>query len=111
LYRTLLANNEKIRFQKLTGQINHSYVPIVLESEDCKLSVLQALSEQKIYPREYFYPSLETIFSDRIECDVAYDISHRVLCLPMSDYLQEDQVTLVCEIVDRACESCHSTKS
>jgi len=42
LYRTLLANNEKIRFQKLTGQINYSYVPIVLESEDCKLSVLQA---------------------------------------------------------------------
>ncbi|UCD51574.1 MAG: DegT/DnrJ/EryC1/StrS family aminotransferase [Phycisphaerales bacterium] len=111
LYGTLLANNDKIRFQKLTGTINYSYVPIILESEDCKQEVLGALSRHGIYPREYFSPSLETVFSERIECHIAYDISHRVLCLPMSDYLQADQVTRVCDVIDRACEMCHGRKS
>jgi len=107
LYVSLLANNGKIRLQKLTGQINYSYVPIILESEDCKHLVQRELNRHGIYPREYFYPSLETIFSDRIECPIAYDISHRVLCLPMSDYLQEEQVSRICEIIDRACETSH----
>ena len=110
LYVSLLANNEKIRFQKLMGQINFSYVPMVLESEDCKDVVLRELNQRGIYPREYFYPSLETVFSDRIECPIAHDISHRVLCLPMSDYLQEDQVRTVCEIIDHACETCHGLR-
>lgn len=110
LYGSLLANNEKIRFQRLTGQINYSYVPIVLESEDCKRAVLSELGRHDIYPREYFYPSLETVFSDRIECHIAYDISHRVLCLPISDYLQTDQVRKVCEVIDRACDMCHGPR-
>jgi len=111
LYRTLLANNDKIRFQTLTGVINYSYVPIILESEDCKQNVLEALSQHEIHAREYFYPSLETIFSDRIECPIAHDISHRVLCLPMSDYLEAAQVTRICDIIDGACDMCHASRS
>jgi len=110
LYASLLANNEKIRFQRLTGQINYSYVPVVLESEDCKQTVLSELNRHDIYPREYFYPSLETVFSDRIECHIAYDISHHVLCLPISDYLQADQVRKICEVVDRACDTYHGPR-
>ena len=106
LYVSLLANNEKIRFQKLTGQINYSYVPVVLESEDCKQTAMDQLHRHGIQPREYFYPSLETVFSDRLECHVAYDIARRILCLPMSDYLQEDQVYRICEVIDRACDAC-----
>jgi dTDP-4-amino-4,6-dideoxygalactose transaminase len=111
LYTTLLANNDKIRFQRLAGTINYSYFPIILESEDYKQKVLGALSQHGIHAREYFYPSLETVFSDRIDCPIAYDISHRVLCLPMSDYLEADQVTRVCEVIDRACDVCHGRKS
>ena len=104
LYVSSLENNEKIRFQKLTGQINYSYVPIILESEDCKLRVRRELERQGIFPREYFHPSLETVFGERIECEIAYDITHRILCLPTSDYLEEEQVGKICEIVDRACD-------
>jgi dTDP-4-amino-4,6-dideoxygalactose transaminase len=106
LYVSLLANNEKIRFQKLTGQINYAYVPVVLESEDCKQTVMDQLNRHGIQPREYFYPSLETVFSDGLECHVAYDIARRILCLPMSDYLQEDEVYRICEVTDRACDAC-----
>lgn len=100
LYVSLLKDNEKIRFQKLTDKINYSYMPIILESESYKFSVLRELKKHKIYPREYFYPSLETVFSDVIECEIAYDFSHRALCLPMSDYLKADQVRKICEIIN-----------
>lgn len=100
LYVSLLKDNDKIRFQKLTDKINYSYMPIILGSKSYKFKILQELNKHKIYPREYFYPSLETIFSDRIECEIAYDISHRVLSLPMSDYLKADQVRKICEIIN-----------
>ena len=102
LYVLLLKENEKIRFQRLTDKINYSYMPIILESESYKSIVLQELNRQKIYPREYFYPSLETVFSDVVKCEIAYDISHRVLCLPMSDYLSEKQVRKICQIINHA---------
>ncbi|MHC4118272.1 MAG: DegT/DnrJ/EryC1/StrS family aminotransferase [Planctomycetota bacterium] len=100
LYVSLLEGNDRIRFQKLTDRVNYSYMPIILESEDYKRAVLRELNEHKIYPREYFYPSLETIFKSRIECEIAYDISHRVLCLPMSDYLEAEQVRRICRIIN-----------
>lgn len=100
LYVSLLKDNEKIHFQKLTDKINYSYMPIVLESESYKHTILRELNKHKIYPREYFSPSLETVFSDEIKCEIAYDISHRVLCLPMSDYLKADQVRRICKIIN-----------
>jgi dTDP-4-amino-4,6-dideoxygalactose transaminase len=61
---------------------------------------MKKLNEHEIYPREYFHPSLETVFSDRIECEIANDISRRVLCLPMSDYLRFEDVKRICEIIN-----------
>jgi dTDP-4-amino-4,6-dideoxygalactose transaminase len=100
LYKKLLVENNRIRFQKLTGSINYSYMPIILDSEDYKKAVIAVLNENRIYPREYFYPSLETVFCETIECPIAYDITHRVLCLPMSDYLTADQVKRICHIIN-----------
>lgn len=99
-YKDLLSSNSKISFQSIVGEINYSYMPVVLESEEYKDALLAGLSEKQIYPREYFTPSLETVFKDSIECPVAYDISTRVLCLPMSDYLTSDQVIRVCEAIN-----------
>ncbi len=99
-YCSLLESNNKIRFQKLTGNINYSYMPIILESEAFKFHLIQRLKENQIYPREYFHPSLETIFENKIKCKTAYDISKRILCLPMSDYLTIDDVTKICDVIN-----------
>ena len=40
---------------------NYSYYPIVFEDEDTLLRVQKALNEEQIFPRRYFYPSLNTI--------------------------------------------------
>lgn len=102
LYTRLLESNRNIRFQKINENINYSYMPIILNSKQYKDKLIQALRNEKIYPREYFYPSLETAFSDKITCSVAEDISNRILCLPMSDYLESDQVIRICDIINKA---------
>lgn len=102
-YISLLSNNPRIRFQKLVGDINYSYMPIICETDSYKKALINKLHEHQIYPREYFYPSLETIFSDQINCPIAYDISKRILCLPMSDYTTEEQVSRICEVIGSSC--------
>ena len=100
LYIRLLSDNSRITFQKLVGQINYSYMPIILDSKDYKVSLLQKLNDNKIYPREYFHPSLEEIFCEEIDCEISHDISNRILCLPMSDYLVADNVSRICEVIN-----------
>lgn len=104
-YLSRLKCNRMTRFQRLTGEINYSYMPVIFESNECKRNVLLELCKHKIYPREYFYPSLETIFSRAVECNIACDISNRILCLPMSDYLTMEQVEWICSIINEICHA------
>lgn len=99
-YLSLLETNKKIKFQKLVGDINYSYMPIVCDSEDYKKLILTSLNAQGVYPREYFKPSLEIVFSEQINCPTAYDLSKRVLCLPMSDYTTAEQVEYICSLIN-----------
>jgi len=64
---------------------NYAYYPVVFSSEQVLKDVLEALREQEIIPRRYFYPSLNTLpFMPRqIACPVSENISERVLCLPL----------------------------
>ncbi|MFT8095025.1 DegT/DnrJ/EryC1/StrS family aminotransferase, partial [Salmonella enterica subsp. enterica serovar Enteritidis] len=39
---------------------NFSYYPVIFESELTLLKVLDRLKEKEIFPRRYFYPSLNT---------------------------------------------------
>ncbi|MCD4736652.1 MAG: DegT/DnrJ/EryC1/StrS family aminotransferase, partial [Bacteroidales bacterium] len=71
-----------------------------LDSKEYKFELLKLLNKNKIYPREYFNPSLETIFCNKVECEISYDISNRILCLPMSDYLIKNQVIRICKIIN-----------
>ena len=100
LYVKQLTINSKIKFQKIIDRINYSYMPIILKSKEYKIRLLEILNKNDIFPREYFYPSLETIFKNEIQCDIAYDISNRVLCLPMSDYLSNDDVYRICDVIN-----------
>ncbi|MFA7084224.1 MAG: DegT/DnrJ/EryC1/StrS family aminotransferase [Arcobacteraceae bacterium] len=73
---------------------NHSYFPVVFESEKQLLRLQKALNEQQIFPRRYFYPSLDTLsyIEPKQHMPISRDISKRILCLPMyPDLSQEDQ--------------------
>ena len=63
---------------------NFSYYPIVFETELQLLQTQKRLNEEQIFPRRYFYPSLNTIeFVQGSKMNFSESISSRILCLPL----------------------------
>ncbi len=82
-YEEALAPYLQLQLIKEEVEINHSYFPIVFESEKSLLKVEKALEDEEILTRRYFYPSLHTLDYVSGVAPIAEAISSRVLCLPM----------------------------
>lgn len=64
---------------------NYHYFPVIFQTESQLLEVQKILNENKIFPRRYFYPSLNTIhFVNGAEMPVSEAIASKILCLPLS---------------------------
>ena len=85
-----------VKFQQFDGhsENNFSYAPILFESEQQLLKVEKALNTNDIFPRRYFYPSLDTLGYLKCEqiCQNSRGIASRILCLPMYSTLASEQV-------------------
>jgi dTDP-4-amino-4,6-dideoxygalactose transaminase len=89
----------KIKLRENT-QWNHSYYPIIFENEAILLEVQKALNEQLIFPRRYFYPSLNKVnYVDINEMKVSECVASRILCLPLAYDIRLDEVDLICRII------------
>jgi len=76
----------KVRTLKLRDKtkFNYSYFPILLSSEEKLLLTQENLEKHKIFPRRYFYPSLNTLpYIEKNKMKISEDISKRILCLPV----------------------------
>ncbi len=86
LYKELLISPE-INFLKIRANTewNNSYFPILLKNEATLLKVKEALERFDIYPRRYFYPSLDALpyIENGSDCKISSDVCSRVLCLPI----------------------------
>jgi dTDP-4-amino-4,6-dideoxygalactose transaminase len=85
LYESIL-DFDKVNKIKLRGNIqwNYSYYPIIFKNETALLEVQKDLNAMEIFPRRYFYPSLNTLnYVNRQEQEVSENISKRILCLPL----------------------------
>jgi dTDP-4-amino-4,6-dideoxygalactose transaminase len=80
---------------------NYAYYPVVFQNEAQLLSVKQALNSNRVNPRRYFYPSLNTLpfLQTRQACRVSEDISSRVLCLPLYDSLEIQDVLRISALI------------
>ena len=83
-------------------QWNYSYYPIVFEDEDTLLRVQKALNEEQIFPRRYFYPSLNTIdYLGKQKMPVSESIASRVLCLPLFKELTEMELIKILDVIKK----------
>lgn len=74
-------------------EYNYAYYPVVFKSETELLKVLNELAQAKIYPRRYFYPSLNNLpYLDGEKCPVSEDISSRIACLPLYAGLRQEDI-------------------
>ena len=93
----------KIRGLKIREQTkwNYSYYPVIFESEHKLLEVQKALNTQNIFPRRYFYPSLNTIdFIKGAHMPVSEGIASSILCLPLYVGLEESELEFIVELIN-----------
>lgn len=79
---------------------NNSYYPVLFETEAELLVVQKHLNQVEIFPRRYFFPSLNTVpFVKEIAIEISEDIANRILCLPLyNDLESEDLVRITTKI-------------
>jgi len=90
---------QNITIQK-DSEWNYAYYPVIFESESRAITVKKALEQNDIYPRRYFYPSLDTLDYVKSEkVNVSRSISERILCLPLYFGLKDDEQELIIETI------------
>ena len=98
LYDSMLDGNLR-RPKKQAGlEYNYAYYPVVFESEKDLLSAFDRLAKIDVFPRRYFYPSLNKLpyLKESNSCPISEDISLRIACLPLYVGLEDGDVKKIC---------------
>lgn len=100
LYDRNIGNLDRPRPNKDTTY-NYSYYPVVLESKEHLINKLAILNSHNIFPRRYFYPSLNQLpyINNNQSCPISEDISMRILCLPLYEGIEPEIINKICEII------------
>ena len=101
LYDKLLSDlNLRTLLLRDNTQSNYSYYPVIFPSEELLLKTQKTLNSKEIFPRRYFYPSLNRLpYLAMRKMPVAEDISRRVLCLPLFFDLAERVLEEISEVI------------
>lgn len=80
---------------------NFSYFPVLCKTHEEMRNVQKALNDNGIFPRRYFYPSLDTLgyLENKEAMPVSNSISERVLCLPLYPELSTSDQDNIISIV------------
>lgn len=99
LYNSLLGGQLQRQQRNPFADDNFSYYPVLFANEETLKCVQQTLNEKNIFPRRYFYPSLDELdFLGRHSgtMDISRDIANRILCLPLYDGLKDVECHEIC---------------
>jgi dTDP-4-amino-4,6-dideoxygalactose transaminase len=85
---------------------NYAYYPVIFSSVSIMAQVRQALIDNNISSRRYFYPSLNTLSflkpNLKRHCPVSESVSSHVLCLPLYVGLQRKEIEFICNIIRKS---------
>ncbi len=100
-YEKELEGLVKFQVQNTHATQNYSYFPIILKDRKQTLKIQKALNKKQIFPRRYFYPSLDTLsyIHPAQYCPVSRDISSRILALPIYPGLKEIDQGKIIDII------------
>lgn len=104
LYKELLSINKALKFQSIKmDETNFSYFPVIFSSEEQLLNVEKELNEKNIFPRRYFYPSVNTYTEivDYQAMPVSEDVSKRVMCLPLYYNLKQEEIHKIATLIKK----------
>jgi dTDP-4-amino-4,6-dideoxygalactose transaminase len=83
-------------------EYNFAYYPVVFENDEITEKVISKLNQENIYPRRYFFPSLNKLnyIVNNTKCSVSESISTRVLSLPLYPDLAPEIVSKISSIIN-----------
>lgn len=98
-----ILKNSKVTRPRLTAdsKVNNSYYPILFTSEEIMLRVKSALEKEKIFPRRYFYPSLNDLDHTNGNSPISTNVASRILCLPLYYGMGREEVKFISRIILR----------
>lgn len=102
LYNSKLDLN-KVRLIKIreNTEWNYSYYPVIFKNEEILINTQKILNDNNIFPRRYFYPSLNTIpFVEGSSMPISEKIASRILCLPLYADLEENSVLEIIKLIN-----------
>jgi dTDP-4-amino-4,6-dideoxygalactose transaminase len=101
-YDSNISGFQKLKLREGT-EWNYSYYPLIMKSEEQLLEIESNLNENKIFPRRYFYPSLNTInYIDYKQMLISESLSSRILCLPLYVGINESQLDTICSLLNNS---------
>jgi dTDP-4-amino-4,6-dideoxygalactose transaminase len=103
-YTDLLCNAD-LTFIKIRDNTdwNYSYFPILFRSENDLIRVAEALNNSDIFPRRYFFPSLNTLpYLPASSMPVSESVASRIACLPIYPGLEMVDVHTIIAIIKNA---------
>lgn len=94
-----------VKRPKIKEELNYNYIyyPIILENEEKTLEIIKRLNEKEIFPRRYFYPSLNILkfIKNKESCPISEDITKRILCLPLYNGLKKEEIIEICNTIKK----------
>jgi dTDP-4-amino-4,6-dideoxygalactose transaminase len=100
--RAFAAEGPRVRRPRWHAQAtrNYAYYPVILESEERMLGVVEALAAGGYQARRYFAPALNTLpYVTPCKCPIAEDVAARAICLPLHTEVSEADVEVIAGVV------------
>jgi dTDP-4-amino-4,6-dideoxygalactose transaminase len=97
-YYSLFANSGlQVPVAMEGSKPNRAYFSLLLPDENSCIKVHYELAREGVGTRRYFYPALNSLnyLTTSYDLPVTMNIAPRVLCLPLSHYMQEDDIRMV----------------
>lgn len=80
---------------------NYSYYPILFKDEADMLAAQERFNTKSIYPRRYFYPSLNTIpYIKGQIMPISENIASKILCLPLYAGMSESDLNKIVNTIN-----------
>lgn len=94
------SNVSSLKIRKNTDW-NYSYYPIIFKTEEELLKVQEILNNNNIFPRRYFYPSLNRVeYLKGSEMPISESIASRIMCLPLYVDLKIEELEKIVSFIN-----------
>lgn len=93
---------KKIKIRENTDW-NYSYYPVIFKNENELFTVQANLNTKQIFPRRYFYPSINTVnYLNNKQMLISEEISSKILCLPLYCGLAKPELKKIIKIINNS---------